>query len=51
VLMLLKQALGVTTEMTKELLRSLIDRLLRKIPPLLVKEQIDRHNNTCAKVE
>jgi hypothetical protein len=34
VLMFLEQALGVTTEMTREIIRSLIDRFLRDRPPL-----------------
>ncbi|MDX9820649.1 MAG: transposase [Syntrophales bacterium] len=34
VLMLLEQALGATSEMTKELIRSLIDRFLRELPPI-----------------
>ncbi|MDI6725552.1 MAG: IS4 family transposase, partial [Smithellaceae bacterium] len=34
VLMFLEQALGAATEMTRELLRSLIDRFLRELPPI-----------------
>ena len=34
VLMLLEQALGAATEMTRELFRSLIDRFLRELPPI-----------------
>ncbi len=34
VLMLLDQALGAATEMTRELIRSLIDRFLRDLPPI-----------------
>jgi hypothetical protein len=34
VLMFLEQALGAATEMTRELLRSLIDRFLRDLPPI-----------------
>jgi hypothetical protein len=34
VLMFLEQALGATPEMTRELLRSLIDRFLRELPPI-----------------
>jgi hypothetical protein len=34
VLMFLEQALSVTTEMARELLRSLIDRFLRELPPI-----------------
>ena len=34
VLTFLEQALGAATEMTRELLRSLIDRFLRELPPL-----------------
>ena len=33
-LMLLEQAIGNATEMTRELLRSLIDRFLRELPPI-----------------
>jgi len=34
VLTFLEQALGAATEMTRELLRSLIDRFLRELPPI-----------------
>jgi hypothetical protein len=34
VLMFLEQALGAATEMTRELIRSLIDRFLRELPPI-----------------
>jgi len=34
VLMFLEQAMGAATEMTRELLRSLIDRFLRELPPI-----------------
>ncbi|MFZ4439759.1 MAG: IS4 family transposase [Syntrophales bacterium] len=34
VLMFLEQAMGAATEMTRELLRSLIDRFLRDLPPI-----------------
>ena len=34
VMMFLEQALGAATEMTRELLRSLIDRFLRDLPPI-----------------
>ena len=34
VLMLLEQVFGVATDMTRELLRSLIDRFLRELPPI-----------------
>jgi hypothetical protein len=34
VLMFLEQAMGAVTEMTRELLRSLIDRFLRDLPPI-----------------
>ena len=34
VLMFLEQAMGAATEMTRELLRSLLDRFLRDLPPI-----------------
>lgn len=34
VLMFLEQAMGAATEMTRELLRSLVDRFLRDLPPI-----------------
>ena len=34
VLMFLEQAMGATTEMTKELIRSLIHRFLSELPPI-----------------
>jgi hypothetical protein len=34
VLMFLEQAMGAATEMTRELLRSLIDRFLKELPPI-----------------
>jgi hypothetical protein len=34
VLLFLEQAMGTATEMTRELLRSLIDRFLRELPPI-----------------
>jgi hypothetical protein len=56
VLLFLEQAMGAATEMTRELLRSLIDQFLRELPPIygarwllawqnsraFFKEQIDR---------
>ena len=34
VLMFLEQAMGAATEMTREIIRSLIDRFLRELPPI-----------------
>jgi hypothetical protein len=34
VLMFLEQVMGTDTEMTREIIRSLIDRFLRDLPPI-----------------